>query len=156
MEREKIAKKASNGTAARGHSGWHGVLTRFFPPPRRRLRVALAICGATAAIVLLSLLRAIPPGEGSPWPGCMFRKLTGLYCPACGNTRALYALLHFDLPGCISRNALFLPSLALLGGVLFSSRIRHSATIGYIAATIYVIFTVSRNLPWYPFCLLAP
>ncbi len=156
IQGKNIGTDHSDYSHAAGDDCLHGLLQTFFPPGRRRLRVALAICGTAAAIVLLLLLRAIPPGEGSPWPGCIFHKLTGLYCPACGNTRALHALLHFDIPACFSRNALFLPSLALLAGVLLSNRIRHSAAIGYIAATIYVIFTISRNLPWYPFNLLAP
>ena len=32
-----------------------------------------------------------------PITDCMFFQLTGFYCPGCGGTRALIALLHFQL-----------------------------------------------------------
>ena len=30
------------------------------------------------------------------FPACLFRRLTGFYCPGCGNTRSVLALLHGD------------------------------------------------------------
>ena len=31
------------------------------------------------------------------FPGCVFEKVTGFYCPGCGGTRACFALLHLQL-----------------------------------------------------------
>lgn len=31
------------------------------------------------------------------YPGCMFERVTGLYCPGCGGTRACFALLRLQL-----------------------------------------------------------
>ena len=35
--------------------------------------------------------------SGFPWPGCWFRRLTGLPCPTCGATRTALSLVHGDL-----------------------------------------------------------
>jgi uncharacterized protein DUF2752 len=43
---------------------------------------------------------------GLPWPGCLFRRLTGLPCPTCGATRSAIALVHGDLLGAIQQNPL--------------------------------------------------
>ena len=31
------------------------------------------------------------------FPACLFRRMTGFYCPGCGNTRSVLALLHGDI-----------------------------------------------------------
>ena len=41
-----------------------------------------------------TLLYFIPPVAGGIYPPCFFHWLTGLYCPGCGSTRCLHALLH--------------------------------------------------------------
>ena len=42
----------------------------------------------------LSLLYKFPPNENSLYPACPFYRYLHLYCPGCGATRALSALLH--------------------------------------------------------------
>jgi hypothetical protein len=54
---------------------------------------------------------------------CVFHALTGYYCPGCGGTRAVYALLHFQL----LRAFLYHP------------------LVGY-AAGMYLLFMVSQTL----------
>ena len=44
-----------------------------------------------AALALL--IRLFPPAHYAIYPVCPFRSLTGLYCPGCGSTHALAALL---------------------------------------------------------------
>ncbi len=46
-------------------------------------------------------------------PKCFFNKITGLYCPACGNTRSTIALLHGDVLLSIREN-ITIPFLAFL------------------------------------------
>jgi hypothetical protein len=43
---------------------------------------------------------------GLPWPKCWFRHLTGLPCPACGATRCVLSLVHWNLGDAIRYNPL--------------------------------------------------
>lgn len=49
---------------------------------------ALAAAAALAVLYQYILRNILPPGY------CLFDKYLGIYCPGCGGTRALYALLH--------------------------------------------------------------
>jgi len=44
--------------------------------------------------------------SGLPWPGCWFRRLTGVPCPTCGATRSALLLAHGDLMGALRHNPL--------------------------------------------------
>ncbi|MBS1196831.1 MAG: hypothetical protein H6R18_616 [Proteobacteria bacterium] len=98
------------------------------------------------------------------FPPCVFYQLTNLHCPGCGTTRALHALLHFDFARAAHMNALFilvgLPLLAALGLEMMQGRLIFSARTHSLMAYGYLIlaiaFTVIRNIPQYPFNLLAP
>ena len=112
-----------------------------------------------AAIILLSM-----PGESAWLPGCIFFKLTGLYCPGCGTTRMLFYLVHGHVFDALRYNAL---SLLVLPAV-FYALVRRSFAAGLPAlphvsrrwmmafAFTVVLFTVARNIPAEPFCKLAP
>ncbi len=52
-------------------------------------------CFLLGCIALLWYLRFFVPRM--PFAGCMFHAVTGFYCPGCGGTRAVLALLHGDL-----------------------------------------------------------
>jgi hypothetical protein len=62
---------------------------------------------AAAAIAALAVLYKFPPAEYSFYPRCMIYTATHWLCPGCGATRALYALLHFDVKSALHYNALF-------------------------------------------------
>jgi len=49
----------------------------------------------------------------SLWP-CAFRELTGLYCPACGSTRAVGALMRFSVMESLRYNPVPVLAAALL------------------------------------------
>lgn len=40
---------------------------------------------------------------------CVFHTVTGIYCPACGMTRAFLAILHFDFLEAFFQNLLSIP-----------------------------------------------
>jgi len=51
--------------------------------------------------VATALVVAAPVGPhlAGALPGCLFRSIVGIPCPACGSTRAALALAGFDFPG---------------------------------------------------------
>ena len=100
------------------------------------------------------------------FPQCPFHALTGLNCPGCGLTRGFHALFHGDVLEALRYNAL-LPIYAFVIGYFFVS-IALTAIRGrglswkifppaamYIFLVATIVFSVARNLPFYPFNLLA-
>ncbi len=105
-------------------------------------------------------------------PGCSFYRLTGLFCPACGMTRAMHHVLHGRFAQAFSLNVLW-PAIVLflsasLGLWFFwlitGKNPLHKANwfLRLYPAVTWVIvislfaFWVLRNIPVYPFTWLAP
>lgn len=123
----------------------------------------LLVAGAGATALLLSRLN--PYAADSVLPPCSFHALTGLYCPGCGSTRALHALLHGDVTQAMAMNPLLviaLPLLALMAcnaaGWLPQGSERFRRSIGNPKLWLAVLlgYWILRNLPWWPFAWLAP
>ncbi len=107
------------------------------------------------------------PTTAGFFPVCPLYTLTGIHCPGCGLTRGFHALFHGDFLTALHYNAL-LPVFALFFGFIFvwlflivvrgrglSWRIfPPSAMYGFVI--LAAAFFVLRNLPFYPFTLLAP
>lgn len=89
-------------------------------------------------------------------PKCVFHEVTGLYCPGCGNTRALHALLHGHVVQSLRCNLLLVPAALTVLLLLLRPRFAMARYTGWIIAGIVIVFAVLRNLPWAPFTLLAP
>ena len=133
---------------------------------RARSRYAtLAAVTALGAGAFFVLRRIDPTVAGNPLPPCPLRALTGLYCPGCGSTRCLHALTQFDLPGALAMNPLLvltlLPLAVLLlhGAGLLPQRLlglRNVLAAPKLWLVLLVGYGVLRNLPWFPFTLLAP
>lgn len=90
-------------------------------------------------------------------------RFTGLYCPGCGATRALFLLSHGHPLSAAAMNPLLALAVIFTATLLFKRAPKFhnlhgwkSQTVAWIAVAIVVLFTVARNLPWEPFCLLAP
>lgn len=122
---------------------------------RDRLRAPL-ILGAAAVPATLYLYRT-SPYDGGHYPACIFRAVTGLYCPGCGLTRATHDLLHLDIASAFARNPLA-PFLALfaiyLTGRWLVSRWRGTTLtwepkpwMSTAMFVFFMLFTVARNLP---------
>jgi hypothetical protein len=109
----------------------------------------------------------INPNEVNYLPECPLYFATGLYCPGCGSQRATHQLLNFNIFGVLQQNVLYFISLFVLGYHLivtginaffkkdFYNYMYHPKTPLVILAII-IIFWVLRNIPYYPFNLLAP
>ncbi|MGA2248313.1 MAG: DUF2752 domain-containing protein [Verrucomicrobiota bacterium] len=121
--------------------------------------VVTIIAAGIAAVVYF-----FNPSAHHFYPVCQFHRLTGLNCPGCGGTRALYALLHGDPATAFRDNALFvvgLPIAAARGGWFALNRWRRRPNgqffppkylIPFVVAT--GLFGILRNLP--PFAFLSP
>ncbi len=115
---------------------------------------ALLVLGAAACVILL----AVPPGSAhAKWlPRCMFHQLTGLYCPGCGATRALSAMLHGDLKSSLHNNLLLFPLLTLIAVLIVKPEISLKRPFAIAIVAVVLLFTILRNIPVAPFTYLAP
>jgi hypothetical protein len=114
-----------------------------------------AILGAGAVVYFFN------PSTHGFYPICLFHELTGLDCPGCGGTRALYALLHGNFALALKDNALLVAVLAaaVARGMGFAvRRIRRQpagqffpAKFLWLLLAAAVIFTGLRNLPAFAF-----
>lgn len=123
----------------------------------RRPGAGLAVAGAAATVAGLGYLATHDPHVAGSYPACILYSLTGLYCPACGGTRAAYDLLHGDVAGAMARNPA-VPVLLVLVlawvGYRLSYRHRHGtnppAAPAWVPVTIAVaalVFGIVRNIP---------
>ncbi|MDD3155447.1 MAG: DUF2752 domain-containing protein [Victivallaceae bacterium] len=117
--------------------------------------------GIAAGVVLL-LLAAVTaiyyaePGKSRFLPPCLFLEATHLYCPGCGNTRALHALLHGELLASLRCNILLLPGVLTAIVLLWKPKLSMRKGVGLGILAIVLGFAILRNLPMEPFCKLAP
>jgi hypothetical protein len=134
---------------------------------KSRLVLVLAIaCGLALAA---AILYAIPPEQNRFAPPCLFHQMTGLHCPGCGATRAVYALLHLHPEEAAKKNVLFVLALPFLvmgcaRGVWAWMRgkappeptfLNRPRNVLLVTGVIFA-FAILRNLPWPPFTMLAP
>lgn len=130
------------------------------------VQIAGLAAAAFAAVVGFWLLRNFDPNAAnSIFPSCVFRELTGFYCIGCGTTRMLHALAHVDLPRAFSMNPLAM-ALLCLSPLLAAWKLGwHPKAMRPLVAAlseprlwlvVLPAYWIARNLPWFPFTLLAP
>ncbi|MHC4284956.1 MAG: DUF2752 domain-containing protein [Planctomycetota bacterium] len=118
-------------------------------------------------LACLSVLYIYNPTNSNVYPPCPFHALTGLCCPGCGTLRALHQLVHGRLLTAFGLNPLMVLSLSLLGygfvsKVVFVQSGRRMwgvlipAVWIWILLGVIILFWILRNIPLYPFSLLAP
>jgi hypothetical protein len=123
-------------------------------------RLAILVLGMAGAGVA-AVVYFFNPSSHAFYPVCQFHRLTGLNCPGCGGTRALYALLHGHLAEALRDNALFIVGAALAairGGWLGLKRIAGRPAGGFFPPNflwpllvVVFVFAVLRNLPAFAF-----
>ena len=92
--------------------------------------------------------------------------MTGLWCPGCGSARVAHDLAHGRLLAACGHNILIValaPFLLAWAAVSLWRGLRHNqpplrAPLGAarVLLVAIVVFWIARNLPWWPFTLLAP
>lgn len=109
------------------------------------------------AIGVGTMVFLFDPATHRFYPLCLFHALTGLNCPGCGMTRALYALLHGNIRLALKDNALFV--LALTAAAIWFTwfifrKLNHQPTTlnfstkkMWALLAVALIFAVVRNLP---------
>ena len=109
----------------------------------------------------------LDPRQHEIFPKCAFHSITGAYCPGCGSQRALHSLLHLDFAGVVSYNFLFLPAALLIlyhySHAIFNRwfgwklpNLFYMKYTPWVILVVVILFWIARNLPWYPFNVLAP
>jgi len=127
---------------------------------------------ATGILILVAVLiyyfySRDPSDKENLYVSCTFKTLTGLDCPGCGGQRSFHHLLHLEFIRALRYNALFvllIPYLLLL----FYYEVRRiffdipkprnfftSNKMLWIFLISLLVFGILRNLPFYPFTLLA-
>jgi hypothetical protein len=127
------------------------MVNRFY-----RSSPVLATAFAVASMVALSVLFFFDPAISLLFPPCPIHCLTGLYCPGCGSLRALHLLLHGNLMGALKMNALLVASLPFIALLVIRPRWAYFRWVPWAVFTILIVYTIFRNIPVWPFDLLAP
>ncbi len=114
-----------------------------------------------AALLLLGVGALLPysfdpSAPNNYFPRCPSYWLLGVYCPGCGITRALHALLHGDVVQAFAYNPLAILSAPVLVWMAFKPRWIYHPLAPKIAFAILLSYGVLRNLPYEPFVYLAP
>jgi len=122
-------------------------------PGRARVYTALGTAAVFAGA--LTYVGVVDPHrEGSLFPPCPFKLLTGWNCPGCGGLRMTHDLLHGDLAAAVTDNVFLLVGLPLLGIWALWRRHRGQPVmtwpLGALVLVAVVAWTVVRNLPGFP------
>ncbi len=131
-------------------------------------RLGLVLLGTLGIAGIVLLFFMFNPSNHSFFLPCPFKYTTGYHCPGCGSQRALHQLFHGDLIAAFRLNPLMLLSLPLIiygfGTKLYNYILErsHRVTIFYNKFFIFgyfgiaILYWIIRNIPVYPFNLLAP
>jgi len=125
--------------------------------------LGIAVFAALSALVVLVYVR-------NPYENvvgfCVVNALTGFYCPGCGGTRAVYSLLHLDIPGALRMNAMLTVLLPVLAYLMVSELLSAvfgryllpelpvNPNVAAVLGGLFLLFGILRNLPALSF--LAP
>ncbi|MBY0460011.1 MAG: DUF2752 domain-containing protein [Gemmataceae bacterium] len=132
-----------------------------------------AVRGAILALVAAALGVALvwvadhPPTRDSRYPKCFHYKLSGTHCPGCGTARALHFALNGDLARAAGNNVFSLVALPVVLVATVPKLVRWvlgrpqsdwrlGARWVKLLVVLLLLFWISRNIPLYPFTLLAP
>ncbi|MFD0819735.1 DUF2752 domain-containing protein, partial [Micromonospora zhanjiangensis] len=123
---------------------------------------ALGVMGAAVGFTLLTDPTTSAPDDP---PTCLLKLTTGLDCPGCGGTRAMWYILHGDLADAARHHIIWVFVLPFLLYLYLTWAVRQAfgwrlpqlkvtpLMLGVVLA-VWFSFSVLRNLPWAPFTAL--
>jgi hypothetical protein len=125
----------------------------------------LAVVFLILALILVYIF--INPSEVDFLPKCPFYLATGFYCAGCGSQRATHQLLNLNFNGVIQQNIFYVFVLILVAyhlmitiiNKIFKKKIYnllYHPKVPMLFLVVIILFWVMRNIPVYPFNLLAP
>lgn len=132
-----------------------------------RTKYVFAASLVTGSLLLIVLLYRFDPADSNAFPPCPFHKLTGFYCPGCGSLRAVHQIIHGNIIAAFRLN----PLAMILAPFLMYAFIRQlTGTLLtkplpqpfirplwiWILLGIIILYWIARNIPLWPFSLLAP
>jgi len=145
-------------------------LIATFCNPFSRFILLIITCLLLAAAVFV--VYRFNPGRDPFTPACSFYGTTGLYCPGCGMTRALHSIMNGHFGEAFSYNPLWpffalliLGSLCLWFYFLLTGKNSFNPVNRFLAkhpcyciitAAAVILFWILRNIPIFPFTVLAP
>jgi len=136
----------------------------FTAAQTQRLKLSAVL---SAGIIAGFILFAFNPANSNFYAPCPFHALTGFYCPGCGSLRSFHQLLHGNVATAFGLNPLLVLSLPFLGYSFFSyimvgvkgrplPNVFVPSNYIWVLFGIVLLFWGLRNIPCYPFLLLAP
>jgi len=130
------------------------------------IRATLVLLAFSTLAFVLVMVSQTAPTQESWYPKCYSYQAAGIHCPGCGLTRSVYSLLHGQIAQAFAYNpliALFSPYLLFMwirswwfwiwgtqGRSLFPPK------AGWPVLIVLLVYWLLRNVPYYPFNLLAP
>ena len=131
---------------------------------KKRIRITVGIGIPLAALMLVLVF-----GLAKKTPPCIFYEITGLYCAGCGAGRSFLSILRGDFYSAFRYQPLMFVSLPFVSyyclkqyiafvfgrDILPFPKIKSSILIISILIII-IAFWILRNIPVFPFNLLAP
>lgn len=124
---------------------------------RRSRNLFLAVHGTVLALILLfPLYGRVMEDIPRIFRGCILHDFLFVYCPMCGGTRALQALLRLELWQALRSNAMIV--LFVLGAIAWDIRAavrlwkgkteiyRIPAWIWIVVGTVFLLFGIVRNV----------
>jgi hypothetical protein len=127
-------------------------------PANKRFAAVIGVATVTGVAAMVYFFN---PSVHHFYPVCQFHQLTGLNCPGCGGTRALYALLHGDILTALHDNAVAVTGLVAVvarGAWFGLNRLRGRPNGVFFPPRLLIpglvvlgVFGVLRNLPAFAF-----
>jgi|SRR5690606_20574980 len=109
-----------------------------------------------------------PSADSSHFISCPSKSILGLNCPGCGSQRLIHNLLHLNFSEAFRYNPLlfllfpfviylvFVFVANLIFGTKYRIKILYKNWFVFLMFSVFLIYGILRNLPFYPFTLLAP